>query len=105
MSLGLTVMLISDQWTRKFTLYLACPKHMHSRHNMILRGGRGETNILYNFLFRQNEVTKTSKANSSILSGIYLPAKFFSHHSQPKLGTQSVLNWVKLNHKTLQYSH
>lgn len=85
-----------------------CPKHMKARHK-IIEWEEGITfthdfNVLCNFLFRQNEITRTSQANSRILSGIYLPAKPFIHHSQPSLGTKNALSWVKLNHKVLQSS-
>jgi hypothetical protein len=74
---------------------LQCPKSVHKkihpvRYKTIGAGGITfiyDLNVLWNFLFRSNEIT-----NFRIVIGIYLSATLYIYHSEPKLGTRNAFN-------------
>jgi len=55
-----------------------------------------DLNVLWNFLFRPNEIP-----NSRIVIGIYLSATLYIYHSEPKLGTMNAFNLGQTESKNL----
>lgn len=75
------------------------PKCM-CRHG-IKKSGGGITfiydlHVLWNFLFRPNEIN-----NSRIVNGIYLSATLYIYHSEPKLGTTNAFNLGQIESQNL----